>query len=46
MLLFQQEYGDYDNEPAPRGRRRSSLSDTVSRVNNVNYDEDANMVSF
>lgn len=44
-VRFKQEYGDYDAESAPRVRRRSSLSDTVPRVNNANF-EDANMVSF
>ncbi|XP_065202666.1 whirlin-like isoform X7 [Planococcus citri] len=37
------EYGDYDAESAPRVRRRSSLSDTVPRVNNANFEDDANM---
>ena len=45
IRFFEQEYGDYDAESAPRVRRRSSLSDTVPRVNNANF-EDANMVSF
>lgn len=46
FLRFQ-EYGDYDTELLPRGRRRSSLSDTIPplRGNNANY-EDENMVSY
>ncbi|XP_065202661.1 whirlin-like isoform X3 [Planococcus citri] len=43
---YHQEYGDYDAESAPRVRRRSSLSDTVPRVNNANFEDDANMCGY